>query len=224
VTRARLVAAVVALVVLCGGCRTFTGRSVGRWVDDRSITTSVKRSVAAMRLGAGNHVQVDTYEGVVYLSGVVESDDVKRRVEVAARRVDEVEQVVPNLQIRRSPSDGLASLATDGNDHPRRVSVSGHSLEPIAELFPGFARIEGDPVARSRGPFVAYDQSGHAVATIYEISMREMAEAGVDGLEAKGRPIDHVTIYPVSATAELPDAQYHVVLWHVTASEAAALR
>jgi BON domain-containing protein len=223
-TRTRLVAAAVALVVLSGGCRTFTGRSVGRWVDDRSITASVKRSVAAMRLGDGNHVQVDTYEGVVYLSGVVASEDVRRRVEVTARGVDDVEQVVPNLQVRRPAIDGLASPAADESDHPRRVDVSGQALEPIVELFPGFVRIEGDPVARPRGPFVAYDRNGRAVATIYAISMRELAESGVDGLEARGRAIDHVTIHPVSASAELPDAQYDVILWHVTGSEASALR
>jgi BON domain-containing protein len=223
-TLTRLVAAAVALVVLTGGCRTFTGRSVGRWVDDRTITTSVKRSVAAMRLGGDNHVRVDTYEGVVYLSGVVASEDVKQRVEAAARRVEDVEQVVPNLQVRRSPAVGVAGPSIEENDHPRRVNASGEVLDPLVEHFPGFARVEGDPVAQPRGPFVAYDQAGRAVATVYTISMSELAQLGVDDLEARDHPIDHVTIYPVAASPDVPDARYHVLLWHVSRSEESALR
>jgi hypothetical protein len=43
-------------------------------------------------------------------------------------------------------------------------------------------------------------------------------------MRATGRPIDHVSIFPVATAPDRPEAQYYVVLWHVSATEAAALR
>jgi BON domain-containing protein len=209
-----------ATLLLASGCGTLGPRLIGRAVDDSAITATVKTRLAAMGLGSSAHIDVDTYQGTVYLSGEVADDDTKRRVETEARNVAHVDLVVPNLLLRSS-TDGLASPPTD-TESARRLRGSA-AFDPLLTRFKGLVRIDGDPVARPHGPFAAYDRSGRLVATIYAISMRELAELGADSLDARGR-IDHVTIYPVAANADVPDPHYHVVLWHLSRSAEFSLR
>ena len=68
---------------------------------------------------------------------------------------------------------------------------------------------------RAGGPELAYDRTGRVVATVYTLGAREMINAGFTTLPAAGRPIDHVSIYPIVAREDLPEPQYAVVLWHV---------
>jgi BON domain-containing protein len=216
---ATLGALMAAVIVFGVGCRTLTGRSVGQWADDHTISTNVKAALAALRGGGGARarINVDTYEGTVYLSGIVDSESARRRAEALARSVDNVEQVVTNLQVR----EGLASASPDPTErrHQARMSTRWH---PLLSRITGLRRIEGT-VATPEGPFSAYDRSGRLVATIYTISMRDLAQRGVGDLEATGRPIDHVAIYSMPALPDVPDPQYHVVLWHVTRGEEATL-
>jgi BON domain-containing protein len=210
-----------AMLLLAAGCGMLGPGSIGQSVDDRAITTAVETRLAAMGFGTSTHVDVDTYDGTVYLSGEVADDDTKQRVETEARSVQHVALVVPNLLVQSS-SDGLASPRTE-IDPARRPPGSGTAFDRLLVRFHGLARIEGDPVARPRGPYAAYDGLGRLVATVYTIPMRELAELGADSLEAHRR-IDHVTIYPVAANADVPDPHYNVVLWHVTRSGEFSLR
>jgi hypothetical protein len=86
------------------------------------------------------------------------------------------------------------------------------------------SRIEGDALARPHGPFAGFDRRGELVATIYTVSMRDMAQHGMPELRPAGRPIDHVSIYAVTSEPDVPEAYYHIVLWHVSRNEAAEQR
>ena len=89
----------------------------------------------------------------------------------------------------------------------------------LLDRLPGIARLDaGLPGA----PGAAFDGSGRLVATVYTLSMREIAQEGFQGMHTAGRPIDHVSIVPIATAADRPEAQYHVVLWHVSATKAAA--
>jgi BON domain len=208
---------IIGVIVLGGGCRALTGRTVGQWADDRTISTNVKAVLAGLRGGGAAHINVDTYERTVYLSGIADNEGVKQRAETLARSVDNVEQVVTNLQIR----EGLGSASPD--PERRRRARTPTLRHPLLSQITGFKRIEGS-VATPQGPFMAYDRSERLVATIYTISMRDLAQRGLDDLRTTGRSIDHVAIYSMPALPDVPDPQYHIVLWHVTRADEAALR
>jgi hypothetical protein len=97
--------ALVFVVLMAGAaCQTMTGRTAGQWTEDKATTARVKTALGATKVTTLTRVDVDTVEGVVYLRGKVESDDVKRRAgDVAASVVGR--RVVNDLIVDR----GLAS-------------------------------------------------------------------------------------------------------------------
>ncbi len=68
--------------------------------DDAAITTGVKAKIAADSLALSNAVTVTTLEGVVTLTGAVDSDAIKARVEQEAKGVEGVKSVVNNLIVK----------------------------------------------------------------------------------------------------------------------------
>ena len=93
----------IALTVMLSiaGCTALTGQSTGQYVDDRTITASVKSKLVADRASNLTRVDVDTTNHVVSLNGVVESSDQKQRAEELAAQVSGVRRVDNNLQIQR---------------------------------------------------------------------------------------------------------------------------
>ncbi|HUF91915.1 MAG TPA: BON domain-containing protein [Candidatus Limnocylindria bacterium] len=192
-------------VLAASGC-SLAGRTFGRYVDDQAITAAVKIRLAAKQPSTVARINVDTYDGVVYLSGRSESEEQKATAESAARRVDGVAQVVNDLRV---PGEPMTAASPRMDDHA------------LLEQVPGIARIDG---GLPGAPAAAYDGSGRLVATIYTVTMRELAQQGFNGMRPTAQPIDHVAIFPVAIAADRPEPEYHVVLWHVSATEAAALR
>jgi hyperosmotically inducible periplasmic protein len=92
----------IALTIMLSvaGCTSITGQTAGRYVDDRTITASVKSKLVAERASNLTRVDVDTSNQVVSLNGVVESPDQKRRAEELASQVSGVRKVNNNLQIQ----------------------------------------------------------------------------------------------------------------------------
>jgi len=87
-----------ATVVGLTGCQTYhsratSERSEGRMVDDHRITAAVKSELRREPVYKFNDVDVKTFNGVVQLSGFVNSEDQKRRAAEIAQRVDGVAQV-----------------------------------------------------------------------------------------------------------------------------------
>ena len=68
--------------------------------DDATITTDVKTKIAADSPALANAVTVTTTEGVVTLTGAVDSDAIKSKVEQDAKSVKGVKSVVNNLTVK----------------------------------------------------------------------------------------------------------------------------
>src|ERR1041385_3788001 len=96
--------AALALVTVTTGCHMLNERSgertAGRSLDDRSIQSDVKHQLAHDQLYKFNDVTVQTFNGVVQLSGFVNSDEQKRRAEDIARQVPGVQQVVNAIALK----------------------------------------------------------------------------------------------------------------------------
>ena len=77
-----------------------TGESAGQYVDDSTITATVKTKLAADKLGTLTRVGVDTTNQVVSLNGTVDTQQEKQRAEELARQVGGVKAVKNNLQVQ----------------------------------------------------------------------------------------------------------------------------
>jgi len=84
------------------GCTSLTGQSAGQYVDDRTITSTVKAKLVADKAANLTRIDVDTTNRVVYLNGIVQSREQKARAEQLAMQVGGVREVKNNLQIQES--------------------------------------------------------------------------------------------------------------------------
>ena len=80
---------------LIAGC----GKTIGETIDDTTITTRVKTSMLNDPAVGGLGIDVDTYKGVVTLSGRVKSPAERDQALSLARRVDGVTEVKDALQV-----------------------------------------------------------------------------------------------------------------------------
>ena len=96
-----LISAALALLLSVAGCTSMTGQTAGQYVDDSTITTSVKAKLVADKIANFTRIDVDTTNRVVSLNGVVESPEQKTRAEQLAMQVGGVSRVDNNLQIQK---------------------------------------------------------------------------------------------------------------------------
>lgn len=91
----------VILGVLAAGCRSASERSVGQNIDDKTILAAVKTKLVADKPANLTKVNVDVSNGTVYLTGNVDSAEMKTRAERLAQEVNGVRSVVNNLQVKK---------------------------------------------------------------------------------------------------------------------------
>jgi hyperosmotically inducible periplasmic protein len=91
----------LAALLVVNGCTAMTGQTTGQYVDDTTITTSVKAKLTAEKAANFTRIDVDTTNQVVTLNGIVESADQKAKAEQIARQVGGVKSVKNNLQVQK---------------------------------------------------------------------------------------------------------------------------
>lgn len=91
-----LLAFVLATPLALGGC----GKTVGQTIDDATITTRVKTSLLNDPVVGGLRIDVDTFKGVVTLSGRVKSKDEETTAMGLARKIGGVSDVKSTLTIQ----------------------------------------------------------------------------------------------------------------------------
>jgi hyperosmotically inducible periplasmic protein len=88
-----------AVLFVMNGCQAMTGETAGQNIDDGVLTSSVKTSLAGERVNTLSRVGVETNNGIVVLTGEVETAQEKSRAGTVASQVKGVRQVVNNLQV-----------------------------------------------------------------------------------------------------------------------------
>jgi hyperosmotically inducible protein len=91
--------AAVAFLLLIAGCQAMTGETAGQNIDDGTLTTYVKTALAGERINTLSRVGVETNNGIVVLTGEVETANEKSRAGTVAMEVKGVRQVINNLQV-----------------------------------------------------------------------------------------------------------------------------
>jgi osmotically-inducible protein OsmY len=107
-TASRKVIPLLALILSAGsiasitsGCAgTTTKESTGEYVDDAAITTKVKSALAKDETVKASEVSVETFKGIVQLSGFVNTSEEKSRAGKLASGVPGVKDVKNNIQVK----------------------------------------------------------------------------------------------------------------------------
>ena len=100
-TRLKISSIVLATLLVVSGCTSMTGQTAGQYVDDSTITASVKTKLVGDKTANLTRIEVDTTNQVVTLNGIVESADQKAKAEQLTREVGGVKSIKNNLQVQK---------------------------------------------------------------------------------------------------------------------------
>ena len=89
----------VTLAFVMGCAATPTTESTGQYIDDAVITTKVKAAILDRPTLKLFEIKVNTFKGVVTLSGVVRSPSTINEAVEVARKVSGVKSVKNNMQL-----------------------------------------------------------------------------------------------------------------------------
>ncbi len=89
----------LALLFFMTGCQALTGQTMGEGIDDSYITSSVKTKLASDKLVSLTRVEVETNNGIVYLTGQVQTAEQRSHIGSLTSQVSGVKRVVNNLQV-----------------------------------------------------------------------------------------------------------------------------
>ena len=99
--RAIALATLAGITVVSAGCSVMRGQStVGAYVDDKAIATSVKAKLVADKTVDAAAVNVDSLNGTVQLSGFAKSSAEKNQAGYIARNTSGVREVINNMVVR----------------------------------------------------------------------------------------------------------------------------
>jgi hyperosmotically inducible protein len=99
--KSSLLAVVAAAATLAlAACATDTQRSAGQVIQDQAIETHVKAALIDAPDVAAGKVEVETYKGVVQLTGVVASQKEADAAAAAAKKVPGVVSVKNELRVQ----------------------------------------------------------------------------------------------------------------------------
>lgn len=91
----------ITLILAFASCAaTRTKESTGEYVDDSSITAKVKAALVNDPVTKAREISVETFKGVVQLSGFVSTSEEKDRAGEIARGVKGVADVKNNINIK----------------------------------------------------------------------------------------------------------------------------
>lgn len=130
------------------------------------------------------------------------------------------------LAVALAVSAGTAVVAVAQQTAPpggeyKKVST----LVSLPDFIPGMGTLYVDPKTLPAGPFLAYDQQGGLVSSVYMIPLKDInAHKGFDNLAVAKEKVDHVDMYYNAGHPGVAEPHYHVVIWYVAPDKAAALK
>ncbi|MEX0624194.1 BON domain-containing protein [Saccharospirillum sp.] len=92
--------AILLITTVIGCAGSSTQESTGEYIDDAWITTKVKASLVEDPDVKALEVNVETFKGVVQLSGFVESQEAMDQAVIIARSIEGVVSVKNNMTIK----------------------------------------------------------------------------------------------------------------------------
>lgn len=101
---------IVGLLALAACASTKTQQAPGEYADDAAITAKVKSALIANPVAPAAKIEVETFRGVVQLSGFVDSTKERETAQMVAAHVAGVKSVHNNLEVRSEPHTAGTAL------------------------------------------------------------------------------------------------------------------
>jgi hypothetical protein len=102
----------------------------------------------------------------------------------------------------------------------RKVS----ELVKLPDFLPGLGTLYVDPKTLPAGPFLAYDHGGRLVSTVYMVPLKDFIDhKKLLDLAATDAGVDHVDLYYNAGHPGVEQPHYHIVLWHISKADEAAV-
>lgn len=99
---AKIILSLFLIANLVSSCTVFTGReNAGEYANDTGITTNVKSAIYSEPTLKMFQIRVETFKGVVQLSGFVDSQHQSQRAAEVAQQVVGVKNVKNDLVVRK---------------------------------------------------------------------------------------------------------------------------
>jgi hyperosmotically inducible protein len=98
--RREFIGSLAAAMVLAACAESRTKESTGQYIDDATITSKVKTALARDPYTSALDISVETYKGVVQLSGFADSESEKRRAGQVASEVGGVQSVKNDVRVK----------------------------------------------------------------------------------------------------------------------------
>ena len=110
-TTFKALAVAVALLATASGCQSLTGRTAGEIFDNKTIVGTVKTKLVRDRVQNLTWVNVESKDGVVYLTGNAETAAQKARATELAEETRGVKRVVNDIVVNSSKADTASGPA-----------------------------------------------------------------------------------------------------------------
>jgi osmotically-inducible protein OsmY len=127
------------------------GYGVWDTANDIWITSAVRVSLLADTNVPGLEIDLDSWDGVVTLFGIVGSQDAKAAAEADALKVNGVKRVVNELQVVPSAQQRAVNASDDELQHAVRKALDEHEFRDVGlEVRNGVARLTGTVATGAR--------------------------------------------------------------------------
>jgi hyperosmotically inducible protein len=180
VMKMRAIALCCALLVVALGAGPGQARTIGQAIDDAAIVTSIKAKLTADRLSNLFKIDVKSDEGVVTLSGTVDTAERRDRIVQIASWASGVKRIIDDIQVSSSGASVSAPAASSGYPSGRTIDATGSvaGVEPST----GTLRLADGRVLRATNDTVIWQSSTlPALRPGAPVLIRNGAPAGLDG-------------------------------------------
>ena len=172
----RAIALACVLLVAAAGVGPGHARTIGQVIDDAALNAAVRAKLSADQLSNLVRIDVGANEGVVTLSGTVDTAERRDRIVQIARGVDGVQRVVNNIQVRgddaTSSSEKTPPASSSVPGGGARVDATGTvaTVEPATGIL---ALADGRVVRVTDGTVIWQASTVEAVRPGAEVLIRD---------------------------------------------------
>lgn len=160
-------------------------------------------------LGPQTRAALRRYQASQGLPATGALDEATRQVLLPSERPPEGGEAKPGPWLKAPPGGEYQKMS---------------SLYQLPDFFSGLGMLYVTPATLPVGPYLAYDRQGNLASTVYMLPLRDLrAGKAFTSLVVAHAKVDHVDIYYNNGHPGVPDPHYHVVLWYITAEQAAVL-
>ncbi len=114
----------LALAAVLVGCSGMGERTAGETVDDTVVTGRVKAALTDDEVTKARDIKVQTYQGIVQLSGFVNTNEEKSRAGEVARNIEGAKEVRNDIEVQSRTAERSAGEVVDDGVITARVKAA----------------------------------------------------------------------------------------------------